>query len=109
MEKHYHTEQEFAEYIESAENDYEVFNGPVNPRFAKQAVEISRLLGVSLDNAEWLIETFGVYIPNKDRDLAVMVVEMGITFEQASTLYEAGFHFDPAPQSLVTETEQRPF
>lgn len=102
MKKHIHTEAEFNSYLTAAANHYEDFNCVPHYEYAEQAVAISRTLHISIDNAEFLMDTYNVYIPkHKDRDLAIMVLEMGITFEQAKTLYEVGFHLDDMPQPEI--------
>lgn len=91
MKKHIHSEIEFNTYLNNAEDYYE--DGAFE--FAEKAVDISRTLGISLDDAEFLIETHNVFIPRyKDRDIAIMVLEMDLTFVQAKKLYEAGFHME---------------
>lgn len=94
MKTHIHTEAEYNEYLAFAENGYEEFDTTHSYEFAKRAVKISRELGISIESAEFLIEEHGVYIPNKDRDIAIMVIEMGLTLPQATKLYESGFHID---------------
>lgn len=94
MKTHIHTEAEYNEYIALAESGYEEFDTTHNYEFAKRAVKISKELQISIESAEFLIEEHGVYIPNKDRDIAVMVIEMDLTLPQATKLYESGFQID---------------
>ena len=94
MNTHFHTEQEYNEYLSHAEAGYEEYDVTHDYAFAQRAVKISKLLSISIESAEFLIEEHGVYVPNKDRDIAVAVIEMGITLDQATKLYENGFQFD---------------
>lgn len=94
MNTYTHTEKEYNDYLDLAESGYEEYDITHSFDFAKRAVEISKLLSISIESAEFLIEEYGVVISHRDRDIAIMVLDMGLTIAQATKLYENGFHID---------------
>lgn len=96
MQHYEHAETDYNQYLTSVETNFMETSASPHPRFAERVIEVSRLLKVHLSDAEWLVETHGVHVPQKDRDIAIMVLEMELSVDQAKALYEAGYRFEPA-------------
>lgn len=94
MKTHTHSELEYTRYLNNAEQRWYEENQSPSYAFSERAVDVSRALIISISDAEDLVSEHGVYIPEGDRDIAIMILELGLTLKQASTLYGSGFRFE---------------
>lgn len=110
MKTHVHSEAEYSHYLADAEQRWYEENQSPSYSFSERAADVSRALVISISDAEDLVCDHGVYIPNGDRDIAIMILELGLTLKQASTLYGSGFRLDHIHYDHVAgPTEDSPF